>query len=118
MQAFANSPPWWMTVSGSVTGSEGGKTDNLRVDEYAAFVAALTTTSSTSSLLCFLRVAARRTRYAAFAKYLAAVAEHFDAHWNVTFDTVTPLNEPGAGWWKHGNQQEGCHFDRASQVGI
>ena len=29
VQAFANSPPYWMTVSGSVTGSKSGATDLL-----------------------------------------------------------------------------------------
>lgn len=37
VQAFANSPPWWMTVTGSVTGSTTGKTDNLRADQFDAF---------------------------------------------------------------------------------
>ena len=30
VDAYANSPPWWMTVSGSVTGAVGG-TNNLNV---------------------------------------------------------------------------------------
>ena len=89
VQAFANSPPWWMTVSGSVTGSKTGKTDNLRADQFDAFAA-----------------------------YLARVCQQFHSVWNVTFDSVTPLNEPVADWWKFGNQQEGCHFDRSSQSRI
>jgi O-glycosyl hydrolase len=89
VQAFANSPPWWMTVTGSVTGSKNGKTDNLRADQFDAF-----------------------------ADYLARVCQHFHSAWNVTFDSVTPLNEPVTDWWKLGKSQEGCHFDRSSQSRI
>jgi O-glycosyl hydrolase len=89
VQAFANSPPWWMTVSGSVTGNHDGTKDNLKPSQFEAF-----------------------------ATYLAAVCQHFHTSFNVTFDTVTPLNEPVASWWKYGNGQEGCHFDHSSQSRI
>ena len=58
-QAFSNSPPYWMTVSGSVTGNKDGTKDNLKPEEFTAF-----------------------------ATYLADVVEHFHTHWNITFDSV------------------------------
>ena len=87
IEAFSNSPPWWMTVSGSVTGGEGGK-DNLRPDQDAAF-----------------------------AEYLAEVVKHFHDAWGVTFRDLEPLNEPSGGWHFGGNNsnQEGCHMDRPHQ---
>lgn len=86
LEAFSNSPPYWMTNSGSVTGSSNGSSDNLK----PAF-------------------------QNAFADYLATVVQHFQTDWNVTFRTVEPVNEPNAWWWKLGGGQEGCHFDPATQ---
>ena len=89
VQAFANSPPSWMTVSGTATGSANGTTDNLRADHFDAF-----------------------------AEYLGQVAHHFKTEWGITFDSVAPLNEAAGGWWQAGNQQEGCHFDAESESKI
>jgi O-glycosyl hydrolase len=96
VMAFSNSPPWFMTQSGSVTGAQGGG-NNLRDDMYDAFAA-----------------------------YLAQVAASFAAPESgaallggpLTFAAVTPLNEPVSPWWKYGNGQEGCHFDRDKQSQI
>jgi O-glycosyl hydrolase len=84
--AFANSPPYWMTHSGSVTGSRNGKEDNLR-----------------------------REFEAPFADYIATVVSNLSVLDQVTFNTVTPMNEPGADWWKLGNRQEGTHMSVAQQ---
>ena len=88
--AFANSPPWWMTVSGSVTGNgpSGGATDNLQ------------------------------TSYEdAFAAYLATVVSNLTALDGVHFDYVTALNEPAASWWYYQDpKQEGCHVDASQQA--
>ena len=85
--AFANSPPWWMTVSGSVTGSTNGTGDNLQ------------------------------TRYEqAFADYLATVVSHLTALDGVKFDFVTPMNEPTSSWWVYGGKQEGCHIGPIQQA--
>jgi O-glycosyl hydrolase len=84
--AFANSPPYWMTVSGSVTGSKNGKTDNLR-----------------------------REFEVPFSEYLAMVVSNLSVLDNVKFDTLTPMNEPGADWWKLGNRQEGTHMSVEQQ---
>ena len=87
LEAFSNSPPWWMTVSGSVTGGQGGA-DNLRPDQDAAF-----------------------------ADYLTEVTKHFRDAWGITFRDLEPLNEPSGGWHfgGSGNAQEGCHVDRPHQ---
>jgi O-glycosyl hydrolase len=88
LEAFSNSPPWWMTRSGSVTGNVGGR-DNLKPDSDAAF-----------------------------GDYLAGVVGHFHDAWGVTFRDLEPLNEPSPGWWTFGgggNRQEGCHVDPPHQ---
>jgi len=84
--AFANSPPWWMTVSGSVTGSTDGTSDNLQ------------------------------TGYEnSFAQYLSMVVSNLTVVDGVKFDAVTPMNEPTGSWWKLGNWQEGCHMGASQQ---
>ena len=84
--AFANSPPWWMTVSGSVSGSVGGTGNNLQ------------------------------TGYEnTFAQYLATVVSNLTVLDGVKFDLVTPMNEPTANYWVYGGTQEGCHMDAAQQ---
>lgn len=87
VEAFANSPPWWMTVSGSVTGSTNGTSNNLQTNYEAAFVS-----------------------------YLATVMSNLTALDGVTFETVTPLNEPSASWWRYGGRQEGCHVSSDQQA--
>ncbi len=79
-EAFSNSPPWWMTKSGCVSGSSDGS-DNLKPDYFDDF-----------------------------ADYLSEVALHFKTEWGITFRTVEPFNEPSAGWWKANGGQEGCGF--------
>lgn len=85
VEAFANSPPYWMTVSGSVTGAVGG-TNNLRV-----------------------------TCEDDFAVYLAEVLKHLSRLDGVTFNSITPINEPSSAWWVYGGHQEGCHIDAVQQ---
>lgn len=85
--AFANSPPYWMTVSGSVTGSTNGTSNNLQ------------------------------TAYEDdFAIYLATVLSNLTVLDGITFESATPVNEPAASWWKYGGRQEGCHTDSAQQA--
>jgi O-glycosyl hydrolase len=79
-EAFSNSPPWWMTLSGCAAGNTNGA-DNLKPDYFDDF-----------------------------ADYLTEVVKHFRDDWGVSFRTVEPFNEPSAGWWKEGNNQEGCGF--------
>ncbi|MBO0721651.1 MAG: RICIN domain-containing protein [Blastocatellia bacterium] len=84
-EAFSNSPPWWMTNSGSVTGAVGAG-DNLN-PAYAE----------------------------AFADYLTTVAEHFHQEWGITFRTLEAFNEPNTTYWHFGGGQEGCGFAPATQ---
>ncbi len=77
-EAFSNSPPWWMTKSGSVTGDKDGR-GNLRDDMIDRF-----------------------------ADYLAVVVAHFRDKVGIEFHALSPLNEPLGSWWKLGNSQEGC----------
>ncbi len=84
--AFANSPPYWMTHSGSVTGAKHGGDDNLRPEFEAPF-----------------------------ADYLAIVLSNLTVLDGVKFDTVTPMNEPAAKWWELGHRQEGTHMSVAQQ---
>src|SRR5699024_4203625 len=87
-EAFSNSPPYWMTVSGSVTGSEDG--DNNLKDDY----------------------------YDEFADYLTEVVKLYKDKYGINFRTLTPLNEPISNWWKKGNIQEGAHFNIEGQKKI
>ena len=87
--AFANSPPWWMTVSGSVTGSTDGTSDNLQ------------------------------TQYENnFAGYLSTVISNLTVLDGVHFDVATPMNEPTGSWWVYGGRQEGCHMDATQQTRV
>ncbi|MBN1130897.1 MAG: hypothetical protein JXA71_18050 [Chitinispirillaceae bacterium] len=79
-EAFSNSPPWWMTISGCSAGNVNGA-DNLKTDYFDDF-----------------------------ADYLTEVVKHFRDAWGITFHTIGPFNEPSAGWWTEGNNQEGCGF--------
>ncbi len=85
LEAFSNSPPYWMTKSGCASGSSDGS-NNLKDDSYDAF-----------------------------ADYLTEVVKHFKDSWGITFRTLEPLNEPNANWWKSNGSQEGCHFSPSSQ---
>ncbi|HPF40078.1 MAG TPA: glycoside hydrolase [Phycisphaerae bacterium] len=86
LEAFSNSPPYWMTMSGCAAGHAEGKS-NLRPEMYDAFAA-----------------------------YLADVALQYRDRHGITFRTIEPLNEPNADWWRAGKGQEGCHFDSMEQA--
>lgn len=79
-EAFSNSPPWWLTQSGCVSGNTNGA-DNLKADKFGAF-----------------------------ATYLSDVVKHYKDVHGIVFRTVEPFNEPSAGWWKPEGGQEGCGF--------
>ena len=64
VEAFANSPPWWMCVNSNVCGNVSG-TNNLQVN-------------------CEV----------AFATYLATVVSNLTVRDGVHFDYATPMNEP------------------------
>ncbi len=75
LEAFSNSPPWWMTNSGCASGADGSG-NNLKsgyVDD--------------------------------FADYLSEVVLHFRDTWGIHFRTLEPLNEPMVGWGSFGGQE-------------
>ena len=93
LEAFANSPPWWLTVSGCPQGNPDATDarDNLAPESYGAY-----------------------------ADYLAAVLQAFRRR-GITFDSLDPLNEPENPWGQDNNPytgqpfctagcQEGMHF--------
>ena len=95
LEAFSNSPPWWMTVSGTRDRGCSGR------GQPAA------------------RPATRRRELR--AHYLATVVAHFDGtDWHVRFRTLEPLNEPTNGWSYGGGHthQEGCVVRRAHQNAV
>ncbi len=89
LEAFSNSPPWWMTVSGCVAGAEQASQDNLRADAVPAFAA-----------------------------YLSTVVDHFRREEGITFTSVSPFNEPDGSWWVVGNRQEGGYASLPLQQAV
>lgn len=75
LEAFSNSPPWWMTNSGCASGAQGG-TNNLKSDYFDDF-----------------------------ADYLTEVVLHFRDTWGISFRTLEPVNEPMEGWSYSGGQE-------------
>ncbi|KAH7302051.1 hypothetical protein KP509_23G054100 [Ceratopteris richardii] len=88
-EAFSNSPPHWMTLSGSVTGNTRWGQDNLDPAYDVAFV-----------------------------DYLTEVVKHYQDQWNLHFESIAPFNEPVEGWWNINKEkttaQEGCNFSISS----
>jgi O-glycosyl hydrolase len=84
-EAFSNSPPYWMTVSGCSSGTKVAHEDNLRPDMYESFV-----------------------------KYLVTVVKHFRDVEGVKFESLEAFNEPD-GAWMAGQRQEGYAASYASQ---
>ncbi|MEV1083266.1 RICIN domain-containing protein [Streptomyces sp. NPDC050211] len=88
-EAFSNSPPWFQTVSGYVSGGFDASTDQIRAD-----------------------------RVDEFATYLTRVTDHLEKKHRIRFDTIAPLNEPNTNYWgtqlgpdgrPTGGRQEGAH---------
>jgi O-glycosyl hydrolase len=88
VEAFSNSPPYWMTKSGCASGNTDGS-NNLKDDAYDTF-----------------------------ADYLTEVVKHYRDAFGITFRTLEALNEPNANWWKANGGQEGCHFSASNQQTI
>ncbi|MFE2726929.1 RICIN domain-containing protein [Kitasatospora sp. NPDC059327] len=86
-EAYSNSAPYFMTNSGLVSGAVNGRQDNLRADQYDRFAA-----------------------------YLAGSLKRVQDSTGVTFGSLSPVNEPGTGYWRAGGPQEGSHWDHASQA--
>lgn len=89
LEAFSNSPPWFMTVSGKVSGAQKALDDNLRPGHEARFAA-----------------------------YLARVVDELQRRHGVAFRTLSPVNEPNTDYWFAGNRQEGAHWSPARQAAM
>ncbi|MEU1181146.1 glycoside hydrolase [Streptomyces sp. NPDC005820] len=94
-EAFSNSPPWFQTVSGYVSGGFDSGADQIRAD-----------------------------RVDDFAAYLVRVTERLEREHGIAFDTIDPLNEPNTTYWgtqlgadgrPTGGRQEGAHAGPALQ---
>ncbi|MEV8437914.1 glycoside hydrolase [Actinosynnema sp. NPDC051121] len=97
-EAFSNSPPWFQTVSGYVSGGFDASADQIRAD-----------------------------RVDDFATYLVRVSEHIERTHGIRFDTIDPLNEPNTPYWgtqlgpdgqPTGGRQEGAHAGPALQQSV
>ncbi len=86
-EAYSNSAPWWMTVSGCVAGSPSAVSDNLSPQMYDSF-----------------------------AQYLVDVCMHYKEEYDIEFASLDPFNEPMSEFWYQNGSQEGCHFDVSSQI--
>lgn len=83
VEAFSNSPPYFMTRSGCSSGNADAGSNNLKVGCAAAF-----------------------------ARYLAHVVQDIDNKMGIKVKSISPMNEPNTDFWYAGSgKQEGCHFD-------
>ena len=81
VEAFSNSPPYYMTESGCSSGAIHASANNLRPDQVEAF-----------------------------AEYLAQVALYYQEEYGITFQSMSPMNEPNTAYWSaYSPKQEGCH---------
>jgi O-glycosyl hydrolase len=86
VDAFANSPPWWMCVNSNCVGNTSD-TNNLQVD-------------------CEVP----------FANYLATVVSNLTVLDGDHFNYITPMNEPNGSKWYNGTpSQEGCNMNPSMQ---
>jgi O-glycosyl hydrolase len=91
-EVFANSPPWWMTISKSATGrtgSNGKPAENLAPEHYSDF-----------------------------AMYLVRATQFLEQTYGIRIETISPFNEPTSDWWKYGGRQEGCYFTWGSMATV
>lgn len=88
-EAFSNSPPYWMTISGCSAGNEDPKKDNLKPEYHEAF-----------------------------CDYLIDVCKHYKEKYGIEFKTLEPFNESTSGYWNYLGSQEGCHFEPETQMKI
>lgn len=85
-EAFANSPPFFMTKSGRASGAGWGCAANLP-----------------------------RNRIDDFARYLVDVVAHYKRAYDLLFTSIAPFNEPREIAWWAGTNQEGCRFQLPDQ---
>ncbi len=82
LEAFSNSPPYYMTESGCSSGNHNSGENNLPDDKFEEF-----------------------------AEYLAEAVLRIQNEYKIKFDTLEPFNESDTNYWGYEGWQEGCHFD-------
>ena len=85
-EAFSNSPPYFMTRSGKVSGNVNGLEENL--------------------------LPGFETQ---FSRYLARVTAELERRHGIRFRTLSPINEPNTPYWFATNTQEGAHWSPEAQ---
>jgi ricin-type beta-trefoil lectin protein/glycosyl hydrolase family 30 len=89
-EAFSNSPPWFQTVSGFVSGGFNARTDQLKAGSIDAYT-----------------------------DYLVGAVDRLEQAHHIAVSTIDPFNEPGTGFWRTrldaagrpvGGRQEGAHM--------
>ncbi|KAI9332036.1 hypothetical protein DFJ73DRAFT_799659 [Zopfochytrium polystomum] len=95
-EAFSNSPPWFQTVSGYVSGGFSATDEQIRSDKVADF-----------------------------ATYLVKVVEKLEEVHGINVKTIDPVNEPNTNYWKTtltngvpSASQEGCHVGPTMQSNV
>ena len=81
VEAFSNSPPYYMTVSGCSSGSKSAISTNLK-----------------------------KSQVVPFANYLAEVCDYIQTNHKIKIKSLAAMNEPFTNYWRYFSQkQEGCH---------
>ncbi|WP_128374618.1 RICIN domain-containing protein [Streptomyces cavernae] len=97
-EAFSNSPPWFMTVSGYVSGGFDSNADQLKTESIDDFAA-----------------------------YLVGATERLEKAHKIKVDTLDPFNEPNTNYWGTrlgadgepvGGRQEGAHMGPVLQTKV
>ena len=82
LEAFSNSPPYFMTESGCSSGGKDSGKNNLPDENFDDF-----------------------------AEFLAEAVLRIQKEYGIKFDTLEPFNESDTNYWGYEGWQEGCHFD-------
>lgn len=81
VEAFSNSPPYYMTVSGCSSGGKNPLSNNLK-----------------------------KSQITPFAQYLAEVCGYIQDNHKVKIKSLAAMNEPFTNYWRYlSEKQEGCH---------
>lgn len=81
VEAFSNSPPYFMTVSGCSSGSKNAIANNLK-----------------------------KSCVTDFAEYLAYVCRYINNELGIKISSLAAMNEPFTNYWRaYSDKQEGCH---------
>lgn len=81
VEAFSNSPPYYMTVSGCSSGNKSPVVNNLK-----------------------------KSQITPFAQYLATVCGYIENNYSVKIKSLAAMNEPFTNYWRaYSEKQEGCH---------